>query len=409
MLGTGRSDKNDPNDARSVAIAALRSPGLRSVHTADHAEVLRLVGQTQPRHRRPANQARVPSSCRDLPPSPRAEYPRNSTLLTPMACSEPSSRRPRWSTTRYELALELLDDVRRLDCPTEGVPQADRDRRPGVGNLGHRRLWGRPVLACSLIGYTGDVTRFSEPRPVRRLQRHRTHRAVFGWSSRPSTVSAWQPPAQPRHPHGGHLPDPPDPLRGPCLLREKVAEGKTKKEAVRSLKRQISQHRLPASRPRRPAIRAREDKRERLFSQRDRLCTLTAGSSVKSLPDPPNLRHSLQSATAAHRVPESPENGLLTQRGFDRGTGNLPPARSSLRTSSSSDDEAKREFQTSVTSRYEALQGLRRYRYRLWTARSGVGEWRGQVRMTPSSVALTDRHPASYQKVVVIFRVKWRA
>ena len=26
VLGTGRSDKNDPNDARSVAIAALRAP-----------------------------------------------------------------------------------------------------------------------------------------------------------------------------------------------------------------------------------------------------------------------------------------------------------------------------------------------------------------------------------------------
>ena len=42
VLGTGRSDKNDPNDALSVAIAALRSPGLRSVEPADHREVLRL-------------------------------------------------------------------------------------------------------------------------------------------------------------------------------------------------------------------------------------------------------------------------------------------------------------------------------------------------------------------------------
>src|SRR6266567_3117388 len=43
VLGTGRSDKNDPNDARSVAIAALRAPSLRSVEVADHAEVLRLL------------------------------------------------------------------------------------------------------------------------------------------------------------------------------------------------------------------------------------------------------------------------------------------------------------------------------------------------------------------------------
>ena len=38
VLGTGRSDKNDPNDARSVAVAALRSDSLRRVETADHSE-----------------------------------------------------------------------------------------------------------------------------------------------------------------------------------------------------------------------------------------------------------------------------------------------------------------------------------------------------------------------------------
>jgi transposase len=37
LLGTGRSDKNDPNDARSVAIAALRAPRLAEVQAADHA------------------------------------------------------------------------------------------------------------------------------------------------------------------------------------------------------------------------------------------------------------------------------------------------------------------------------------------------------------------------------------
>ena len=45
VLGTGKSDKNDPNDARSVAIAALRSPGLRSVEPANHREVLRLLAK----------------------------------------------------------------------------------------------------------------------------------------------------------------------------------------------------------------------------------------------------------------------------------------------------------------------------------------------------------------------------
>jgi transposase len=43
LLGSGRSQKNDPNDARSVAIAALRSDRLRVVEPDDHVTVLRLL------------------------------------------------------------------------------------------------------------------------------------------------------------------------------------------------------------------------------------------------------------------------------------------------------------------------------------------------------------------------------
>ena len=48
VLGSGRSQKNDPNDARSVAIAALRSDRLAQVRADDHTRVLRLLAK---RHR----------------------------------------------------------------------------------------------------------------------------------------------------------------------------------------------------------------------------------------------------------------------------------------------------------------------------------------------------------------------
>ncbi|MCH7845307.1 MAG: transposase [Acidobacteria bacterium] len=48
LLGSGKSQKNDPNDARSVAIAALRHPGLTLVHRDDHTRVLGLLAK---RHR----------------------------------------------------------------------------------------------------------------------------------------------------------------------------------------------------------------------------------------------------------------------------------------------------------------------------------------------------------------------
>ena len=44
-LATGRSNKNDPNDAHSIAIAALRTPALRQVEPADHAEILQLLSK----------------------------------------------------------------------------------------------------------------------------------------------------------------------------------------------------------------------------------------------------------------------------------------------------------------------------------------------------------------------------
>src|SRR5947207_6890406 len=40
LLATGRSNKNDPNDALSVAIAALRSPNLRRVRSEEHTSEL---------------------------------------------------------------------------------------------------------------------------------------------------------------------------------------------------------------------------------------------------------------------------------------------------------------------------------------------------------------------------------
>jgi transposase len=48
VLGSSRSQKNDPNDARSVAVTALRQPSLQTVHCDDHATVLKLTAK---RHR----------------------------------------------------------------------------------------------------------------------------------------------------------------------------------------------------------------------------------------------------------------------------------------------------------------------------------------------------------------------
>src|SRR5436190_10396137 len=42
LLASGDTNKNDPNDARSVAVAALRPAGVREVRADDHAAVLKI-------------------------------------------------------------------------------------------------------------------------------------------------------------------------------------------------------------------------------------------------------------------------------------------------------------------------------------------------------------------------------
>lgn len=42
LLAAGDTNKNDPNDARSVAVAALRSAGAREVRPDDHAAALKV-------------------------------------------------------------------------------------------------------------------------------------------------------------------------------------------------------------------------------------------------------------------------------------------------------------------------------------------------------------------------------
>ena len=45
VLGSGRSNKTDPNDARSVALTALRHRQLRDVQPVGHGDVLRLLAK----------------------------------------------------------------------------------------------------------------------------------------------------------------------------------------------------------------------------------------------------------------------------------------------------------------------------------------------------------------------------
>jgi len=59
-LATGDTNKNEPNDARSVAVAALRSSSRRPVVADDHAAVLKVWSK---RHR-DLGRTRIQVACR---------------------------------------------------------------------------------------------------------------------------------------------------------------------------------------------------------------------------------------------------------------------------------------------------------------------------------------------------------
>src|SRR5213078_4731445 len=60
LLATGDINKNDPNDARSVAVAALRSRGVREARCDDHAAVLKVWSKRY----RDLGRARTQVACR---------------------------------------------------------------------------------------------------------------------------------------------------------------------------------------------------------------------------------------------------------------------------------------------------------------------------------------------------------
>lgn len=239
LLGTGRSNKNDPNDARSVAIAALRAPQLAWVTRADHVGVLRLLAKRN----NDLGRARNRTACRlhallaELAPGGIPNEINAASAARLLASVAPASP---VEVARHALALEHLDDLRRLDDQmrvskkriAEAITASDTSLTDifGVG----------PVVAAMLIGYTGDVTRFTSRErfaaytgtaPIEVSSGGRiTHRLSRRGNRQLNHAIHIAAITQIRFAHSP----------GRAFFERKVAEGKTKKEAVRALKRRIS-------------------------------------------------------------------------------------------------------------------------------------------------------------------------
>ena len=159
VLGSGRSQKNDPNDAFSVAIAALRSPKLTVVDLDDHARVMRLLAR---RHRdmarlRAKHCSRLHALLCDLVAGGvRSEMSvtRANKILDSVNVHDEVTR------CRIMIAAELVEDIARLDL----VLKASRKRvAQAVETSGTTLCEVRgigPIGAAQILGYVGDINRF---------------------------------------------------------------------------------------------------------------------------------------------------------------------------------------------------------------------------------------------------------
>ena len=224
VLEAGNTHKNDPNDALSVAVAALRSKASRAVAADDHAAVLRMRG----RRHRDLDQARNQVACRlhavlaELVPGGLAS---EITTAKAEAIIERAPAGDPVAATRLDLAAELLADLRHLDDQIRESKKklATAVRASGTSVTG---LFGTgPVVAAIVIGDAADVRRFATRDRFAAWNGTAPVEVSSGGEDNPPAVAAREPAGQLRHPRRRGHPDPVPAQPRPGLLRQEDRRG----------------------------------------------------------------------------------------------------------------------------------------------------------------------------------------
>lgn len=238
LLGSGRAQKNDPNDARSVAIAALRNHGLERVSADEHAQVLKLLAK---RHR-DLGRLRGQAACRlhallmELHPggiTNRMNVTRANELLDQVGIDT------EMAAHRVGVAREFVADLAHYEQQMKASKKRLRQAVAATAtSLTDIRGIG-VVTAAMIIGHVGDVARFKSA----------AHFASYNGTA-PLEASSGERRRHRLNPRGNrqlnyaiHVAVITQ-LRYPCEGRDyydrKRSEGKNAKEAIRALKRQLS-------------------------------------------------------------------------------------------------------------------------------------------------------------------------
>jgi transposase len=238
VLDSTKASKNDPHDARSAAIVALRHRHLRPVAADDHPAILRMLAN---RHHALAA-LRTQAVCRlhaqlaNLSPGglPGKMSPKRAREL--LATIHPDTG---VIAERTQQAVELVDDVVRLDREVREIKRRIAVAVDATGTSLLDIFGAGPVVASIVIGHVVDVHRF----PSRSHFANYAGVAPIEASSGPKTRHRLNPRGNRQLNHALHIiaiAQIAHDCEGRVYFERKLAEHKTNKEALRALKRRLA-------------------------------------------------------------------------------------------------------------------------------------------------------------------------
>src|SRR5215210_7900077 len=239
VLSTGNASKNDGVDALATALAASRNELLAAVDPEAASEVLRLLSERREdlvaERTRALN--RLHGLLRDLVPggvAGKLSADRAARILRSIRARCGASDR-----LRRRLASEILRDVRTLDRKIDDLNGRIEAEVEASGTTVTQIFGVGPILAATIIGVVGNAARFPS----------KAHFASYAGTP-PLEASSGE---SVRHRlsllgnrklnyalHMVAVCQARSDARGGAYYRKKIAEGKSRKEALRCLKRRVS-------------------------------------------------------------------------------------------------------------------------------------------------------------------------
>src|SRR5690242_14768359 len=159
LLNTGQINKNDDNDARSVAVAALRAHELPELAAEDHAMVMRVWARRYHDLARLRTQVvcRLHAVLCELVPGGVRKYLRASQatdVLDRIVADSPVAQ------AKLELARELVADLERIDAQRREAKRRTA-RAVAATRTSINDVYGvGPIVAGTVLGYVRDIRRF---------------------------------------------------------------------------------------------------------------------------------------------------------------------------------------------------------------------------------------------------------